>query len=126
MCMIDGADYTWDFYTQKTPTARKAHRCYECGRTIEAREVYDLLTAKGPEGIERYKTCAHCLVARNWLFAECGGYLAGGVGEDIDEHVSEGYGFGVARLSVGMRRQWQRFTGAGLLPVPKMPKVSEA
>jgi hypothetical protein len=132
MCMAEGADPA-SVYREKIVTARKQHRCDECGRPIECGERYQYVFAIWEGSPGAYHTCQHCLVAQDWLRAECGGWLFEGVEEDISEHVMgagavfdavRGYGSGPARLVVGIRRKWRRFDGAGLMPIPSAPAIS--
>ena len=126
MCMIDDADEHFQFYRESPKVARKDHQCYECQRVIHCGERYYYATAKSASSsIDQYHTCAHCHVAQEWLMAECGGFLSGGVGEDIHDHWLEGgHGFGLARLDVGISRKWRRFDGVGLMALPKIPSLS--
>ncbi len=105
--------------------ARKEHKCSECNRTICIGEVYNVMRTVFDGAADSYKTCEHCQVVKRWLQKECGGYLFQGVFEDIDQHRQEGYGFGVVRLTAGMRDKWTRKDGR-LWPIPKLPKVTEA
>lgn len=126
MCMIDNSDGPLEMYDSKIVKGRKEHRCNECGRTLLRGESHELVTGKFDGTFVAYRTCIHCLVAVKWLRTECGGHIFTGVQEDIEEHLAEGYGLGVARLAVGMRRKWLRFDGGGLMPVPRMPKLAPA
>jgi hypothetical protein len=99
--------------------AVKPHRCSECGRTIKAGEHYNRQTTVCDGRRETHKVCAHCEVCRDWLQHECGGWVYGGVGQEIADHYYDGYAQ-VGRLAVGMRRKWQRF-GGGLMPIPDEP-----
>lgn len=125
MCMIDYADGRLEFSRAKNVKGRKAYHCYECGRDIQLGEVHHSMSGKFDGTVETYRTCLHCRVAGEWLERECGGHIIGGIEEDIHEHRLEGvYGIDLTRLEVGMRRKWQRFDGCGLMPIPRMPKVS--
>lgn len=122
MCMIDDGEYctlirhTWH-------VAKKHHKCTECYRQIRPGEKYLVETTVYEGRREGHKICAHCNVVRDWLMAECGGWLYGGIEEDIRGHAYEGYGMAVRRLAVGMGRYWARKNGE-LLPIPKMPITS--
>lgn len=103
--------------------ARKPHRCGECGRVIAAGETYQH-TGMLFEG-HKYtnKCCSHCVVARQWLIAECGGYMFEHAREDIIEHFrGEGYKQ-LARLAAGIRRRWRGFK-RDLLPIPTRPPTT--
>jgi len=51
-------------YTEKTPTARKAHICCECGSTINSGEKYELITGLWEGTFETFKTCCFCADVR--------------------------------------------------------------
>src|SRR4030066_192878 len=93
MCMVDSYDGPGEgsFMDQRIISARKEHSCYECRRKISPGETYQRTTAmwhRG-EGIDTYKVCRHCVQAEKWLARECGGWLYGGVLEDLEEHWRE-------------------------------------
>lgn len=125
MCMVEYAEsYGYRHIRHARPTARKAHKCDECGRTIAPPEIYRLHVFVEEGRFDRSITCAHCGVAQDWLSAECGGYLYHGVADDIQEHVEERhYGLDLARLAIGIKRQWRRLRSDSLMPVPALPKV---
>lgn len=121
MCMIeDGERYA--VYHQDTVKARKPHKCNECGREIAKGETYRRTAGLYDGSWTINKVCAHCTVAAEWLLTNCGGYMDSVVHEDIVQHVDEYRRMDLARLAVGMKRDWKRFDGAGLLPVPKLPR----
>ena len=111
MCMYDGDDPP-AFYNATTPTARKAHRCCECRRTIEPGERYESVTAKWDMGVSTYKTCRHCDAAKHWLEVECNGYLFEAVEEDLEQHFDEQPDLHLGRLIIGIRHQWRVRHGA--------------
>lgn len=124
MCMIDDCDRLM-ILADYDLKARTEHRCVECGRTIQRGETYKRETYKDDNGsIGTYKTCAHCLVVREWLSEECGGWVYTMTDEDLVEHCN-GYGhpISVYRLAVGQRRSWHTRKGA-LMPVPKCPPTT--
>jgi hypothetical protein len=105
------------------PVAKAAHRCAECGRVIEPGERYLRERYVWDGKFTVHKTCAHCEVARDWLAQECGGWLYGGVEEDIREHCfGYGYGMDLYRLAVGIAWKWRTPRGR-LLPVPAVPQT---
>lgn len=123
MCMIDGADGTWIELSHGYRTARKDHRCYECGRTIARGERHEVHVAVDDYGITTCRTCAHCEAAREWLSLVCGGWLYGGVIEDLYEHTREEpdlCGNWLYRTVAAAERQWKRKDGT-LLPVRRLP-----
>jgi hypothetical protein len=62
-------DYTWRVYTTTTRTARKVHRCIECGANIQPKEQYEYVSAIGEEGPYAFKTCARCIALRDYVEA---------------------------------------------------------
>lgn len=120
MCMIDGGDRA-EVWVESTQKARKEHRCGECGRTISPGEVYHKVFGVQDGDPFSGKWCSHCNVAKDWLWENCGGSILGMIEEDIREHVEEYSRMDIARLAVGMGRDWQRFHG-GLMPLPKLPR----
>ena len=128
MCMVEDADCSTIFSSEAWHRARKAHRCCEFGREIAPGERYRYCALKSYDGdrVESYHTCVGCTAAEEWLRVECRGWLFGVVDEDLAQHLTYGpwsadeerQAFRVtrpARLLVGMRRQWRRFDGAGLM-----------
>lgn len=124
MCMIDYAEDRVTVLHERVYSARKEHKCDECGRGILPGERYTVERYVYDGGATTHKTCRHCKVVRDWLNAECGGFLYTGVREDIQEHADEGhYGFGVKLLSIGIERRWRRRDGR-LWPTPRLPKTT--
>jgi hypothetical protein len=122
--MIDSAEGRCTVLHSTDRKARKEHRCTECYRVIPVGEIYLNEGCLWDGRKDTYKICSHCQVVRNWLSAECGGWLYEGVREDIYEHAFEGnYGKGVIMLSVGMGRQWKKKNG-DMWRVPSLPKTT--
>lgn len=122
MCLIDGVDHL-TLIAETKRKARKAHTCSECGRDIQPGETYTLEVGKSDD-IEVYKTCSHCLVVRDWLSAECDGWVYTMTEEDLAEHCDgRGHPMSLYRLAVGQRRYWRTRKGA-LMPVPKRPPTT--
>ncbi|WP_157378754.1 hypothetical protein [Burkholderia ubonensis] len=121
--MFDYCDERVTMISDGRRTARKEHRCAECGRMIQCGETYCYEYYKFDGRTEHHKTCSHCMVVRQWLSDECGGWVYGGVEEDIREHAQDGYGWPILRLTVAMKNNWARRDGS-LRPVPKLPKTT--
>jgi hypothetical protein len=126
MCMIDAGEGCCIVLHERHQRARKGHSCSECGRAIRAGEQYMVERTIWEGSASTVKTCRHCQVARKWLQKECGGWIYGGVYEDISEHAWDEsyYGVGVKMLSVGMSRSWTKKNG-DLWRVPSVPKIPE-
>ena len=120
MCMIDGGERA-ELWCESTARARKAQKCCECGRAINAGEIYHRVFGKQEGDTFNHKWCAHCDIAKQWLWENCGGHLCETIQEDIEQHVEEYPRFDLARLVVAMRRDWRKFRG-GLMPIPKLPR----
>ena len=117
MCMVDDCDFV-EVLREAEPTARKAHKCRECNRQIDQGEKHAMAIYRDHDGKPvTYRCCAGRKVAREWLSDQCGGYVYGGVLDDLQEHLdyddrNEGLDRRrLARLIVGMRRKWTRRNG---------------
>lgn len=58
-----------EFYYRTMPTARLAHKCSECGKTIRRGEKYERVNAKWGDRPESCLTCARCLALRDYVTA---------------------------------------------------------
>lgn len=106
MCAVDDAE-PWAFSHQETRTARKVHRCDECGREIAAGELYEHLTGVFDGHWSTFRWCRHCDAAGQWMNHVCGGWMLGNLDEELVEHWREGFtSIGFARLIVGMKLRW--------------------
>jgi hypothetical protein len=125
MCLIDSSDGQVTMLDAgRYVVARRAHKCAECWRRIDAGERYYRETFVFEGDLSHHKTCEHCMVVRQWLQDECGGWLFGSVQEDAADHAS-GYGVDLARAVIGMRWKWRGRSGR-LLRVPgPIPTWSE-
>lgn len=122
MCMIDYADGCVEMLDERTRTAKKSHRCSECGRVIQPGESYRLEKYVWEAQLTNHKTCRHCWSARGWLSEQCNGFCFGQVAEDIHEHACEDYGFAVKLLSCGISKGWKRKDGK-LWPVKSVDRL---
>jgi hypothetical protein len=123
MCRIQDCD-PWKIFRDAKRTARKTHQCYECNRVIAKGERYHYATGLGPDSDrwDVFHVCEHCDTAAQWLVVVCGGYLYGGVREELEEHWDEDTTFrSNALLSAlhGIERAWKRRRGPGLMPIPR-------
>ena len=119
MCRVDYCDEFAEEISRETPTARKAHRCGECGRAVEPGERYERIVAKWDGDLTVSKTCSHCVRARRWLERECGGFVYTEVADELAEHWQESAEYRTKELRaliMGMRRGWRR--RGELLPIP--------
>lgn len=82
-----------EFSTVTNPVARRQHRCYECGSTIQPGERYERVDGKWDGYLDTFKTCPHCTALRKWVTANlpcfCWGY--GNVIEDAREAIQAAY-----------------------------------
>lgn len=121
VCMVDGSD-GWKVYRDEDRRCAKPFNCYECSRDVERGERYFFATGilNDYDGWETYKMCEQCRwIAAAWLCGECGGWLYGGVQEDLEEHRGEvaGVDLALGRAIIGMRRKWRKRDGS-LMAVP--------
>lgn len=110
-----------DIYNETDPKARKSHICSECGRTINKGEKYRNHFGIWEGRAETFKTCSHCLVAQNWLREECGGFLHGGLEDEIYEHADDYRKMFIYRWKVGIQRKWKKFKSDDLMKVKNAP-----
>lgn len=106
-------DETFSVYRKAEHTARKPHKCYECGRTINPGERYE--SAFGIYDGTGYTmpTCPHCLALREWVVAHvpCSCWTHGNVLENMADEVSE-YGREAPGLTFGYLRRLVRLQRA--------------
>jgi hypothetical protein len=118
MCAIDDAE-PCPWFGTKIRFARKQHQCSECDRAIAPSESYAYSTYAFNGSAYSHKACAHCNIAKGWLEKHCGGGITGGLREELEEHYEQNYRCDrLGRLLTGVKRQWQRFDGAGLMRSP--------
>lgn len=128
MCWINEAD-PWRVYRWEMRTARKTHKCFDCGRNIAPGERYHWATGLAEDRPRRWDVfhlCAHCDAAAGWLSVMCNGYLYGAIGMELRAHWDDEYltrSPGLGRLVLGHERRWQRTKWAtGLMDVPTFAK----
>ena len=114
MCMADLADEFYTLARSMMRTARKAHKCFECNRTIEPGEQYEYMTGLYHDHWDTFRTCAHCLAGRVFIERECHGWLYGAVLDDIIEHWEENNllrSWSLAKLTWLARNRWRGRSG---------------
>ena len=82
-CLCVDPDEVVTLLSRNRRTARKPHKCGECGCTIQPGETYEADSTVFDRKFTVYKTCLPCLRIRQSLF-RCGWYY-GGLWEDIHE-----------------------------------------
>lgn len=110
------------FNSTHYPTARTEHRCEECGRTIAKGERYSRTASVWESEFFTNVACLHCAIARFIVDAGCDYYgeqFYGGLAWHLPE--CGDLDVWVLRLTVGVKRRWQRFDGAGLMDLPRNP-----
>jgi hypothetical protein len=98
-----------------THTAKKAHKCYECARSILPGERYESTWGIWSGEANTYKTCSHCIALRDWVKAHvpCFCWAFGHIREDAIEtaqgyaHEAPGLLFGAWRREVRIKRARQ-------------------
>lgn len=110
-CDYDAAP---EFYRVTEPTARKHHKCGECGRAIQAGEKYEYTSGKWDGDMCFHKTCSRCKALRTHLQAHvrCFCWYFGSMLQDardaIDNLPSEACGSGLlfelGRMAVAIKR----------------------
>ncbi len=105
MCAVD-YDVA-DVYYQKDRKSRKEHTCTECHRTIKKGEMYRYTFGVWERQVSTFRTCSNCLLPQEWLQKECGGFLHGGLEEEIEEHAVEYKKMFLYRWLIGIRRKWK-------------------
>jgi hypothetical protein len=125
MCMIDDADPPTLYRSHDVQHSRKARKCEECNRPISVGEPYRSASMLYDGAWSTFDTCLHCMASQNWLIAQCGGFLHGGVDLDLVGHLDEldfapGERTALMRLIVGMRRQWRSFRDPTILMAPRL------
>jgi hypothetical protein len=101
-----------EFYCERRPTARKNHKCCECGSEIIPGEKYESVTMKWCGVICRFKTCNNCLKIKDLMKSlECFCWHQGGLFDAVREHfiweenAPPGLRMQIGRLIVESRRE---------------------
>lgn len=75
------------FIEETLRCARKQHRCFECGRTISPKEVYEHARGMWDGSFSTYKTCIDCYSIRRAMFKN--GWVYGWMWNDIHSFLEE-------------------------------------
>lgn len=76
--------------TIKKHTARKEHKCTECGDIIKPGEQYEKVTGLWNNKWSTYKTCMDCISIRDEFF--CEGWYYGQIWDYLCDHIREAEG----------------------------------
>lgn len=76
------------FYEATERTARKRHRCCECGYDIQPGEKYEYVSGKWDGQLGSFHTCEACADLRDSLSAGGGCCQHGGLEEEYHEYLS--------------------------------------
>lgn len=120
-CVIsaDGADRV-ESICQEMRTARKPHRCTECGDNIEPGERYEYFYGKFDGERFSYHTCVPCVEIRAFFSCD-GSWMWGSVWDDM-EHLFDDFHHGCldpqddreplsARAKAKVVERWQQWKG---------------
>lgn len=80
-------------YRKRIPTARKRHRCYECGGAITIGEKYEYVASLCDGDFGTFKTCERCIDIRVWVKnnAPCFCWGHGNMIEDAREAIGDAW-----------------------------------
>lgn len=93
-------------YRKSEHTARKEHKCYECGRKIRTGERYERVFAIWDGDANSIATCPHCIAIREWVTAHvpCSCWSHGNMLEEIRYDVEQ-YSHEAPGLQMGWLRR---------------------
>lgn len=101
-------------YAKTEPTARKQHKCFECGRGIFPGQRYEKVFGVWDGRVDVFKTCERCVKLREHLAAHvrCFCWAHGNLLEDVRmeiehlpaEAVGSGLLFEIGRMAVAIKR----------------------
>lgn len=81
-----------EFHLARERTARKEHKCCECGHVIKPGETYEHATGKWDGHIGNYHTCQPCADLRDALADSSGGcFQYGGLRDEYFEYLNNLY-----------------------------------
>ena len=76
-----------EMYRSTMQTARKPHKCCECGKTITPKEKYEYVCGIWEGTFDTHKTCIVCKEIRDTFF--CDGWLFEGLFEYLYNHIND-------------------------------------
>lgn len=96
-----------EFYRATMKTARKPHRCHECGGAIQPGEPYEGVAGRWDGHFSAFKTCTRCLELRAYTLAHvpCTCWGHGNMLDDCRETILE-YADELPGMMVGFYRRW--------------------
>ncbi len=83
---IDRDDDFPEVHNEKIVSARKQHKCAECGAPIEIGQKYEYVFGVWEGEPDTFKTCLDCVSARTEFF--CDGWPYGQVWDYIRNHIA--------------------------------------
>lgn len=83
VCLDHGYDEDNEFYREAIVTARKPHKCVECGSTIQPRARYERASGKNDGRVWDVKTCLLCMEIRKAFV--CGTWCFGQLWDSIEQ-----------------------------------------
>lgn len=90
MCSIDDCDERYEPYSRTRHKAARRYTCEECGTPIHHGDRYERAAGCYDGHWNTHRICIACAEGPcDWLARECGGFLHGGVQEDLEEHWDE-------------------------------------
>jgi len=85
-CTVPIYSDDWDGETgERIRRARKEHKCYECGETININSNYHFFSCFGNKTISNYKICKNCKIILDHFFDN--GWIFGQVWDDLNEYL---------------------------------------
>lgn len=84
---VDSGDDMPEIHSEYDYTAKKQHKCSECGRIIMPGEKYEYVFGVWDGIPSIYKTCRDCQSVRNAFF--CEGWLYSMIWDNVWEHLRE-------------------------------------
>lgn len=100
MCMVDYGEPA-DLAVLDEVRARKERKCDECQGPIKPGDIYKRSKFLYDGYWSTFAMCPACIAGpAQWLNQQCGGYLCGGVEEDLYEHWGERHELGITDAEI--------------------------